>query len=153
MSLDRVDRKILVAMQRNNRLTTETLSKLVGVSATACQRRLKRLRDAGVIEADVAILSPEAVGRPMLMLVFVSLERDRLKVIDRFKKAIRRTPEIISAYCVTGDFDFVLMISVRDIGDYEAFTRRFLFGHPEIKKSSTMIVMDRTKVSLALPID
>lgn len=153
MNLNRVDQKILVAMQRNNRLTTEELSKLAGLSATACQRRLKRLRDAGVIEADVAIVSPEAVGRPMLMLMFVSLERDRADVIDRFKTAIRRTHEIMSGYYVTGDADFVLIISMRDIRDYEAFTRRFLFEHSDIKGFSTMIVMDRTKVSLALPLE
>ncbi|TIQ75268.1 MAG: AsnC family transcriptional regulator, partial [Mesorhizobium sp.] len=65
MDLDRVDRKLLNAVQRDNRLTTAELGELAGLSATACQRRLKRLRDEGVIEADVAIVSPQAVGRPM----------------------------------------------------------------------------------------
>ncbi|RUZ71708.1 Lrp/AsnC family transcriptional regulator, partial [Mesorhizobium sp. M7A.F.Ca.US.006.01.1.1] len=98
MDLDRIDRKILNVVQRNNRLTTEELGELAGLSATACQRRLKRLRDAGVIEADVAIVSPEAVGRPLLLLVSITLERDRADIIDRFKQAIRRTPEIMNAY-------------------------------------------------------
>ncbi|RUV87042.1 Lrp/AsnC family transcriptional regulator [Mesorhizobium sp. M1A.F.Ca.IN.020.06.1.1] len=153
MELDRIDRKILVAVQRNNRLTTEELGELAGLSATACQRRLKRLRDAGVIEADVAIVSPEAVGRPLITLVSISLERDRSDIIDRFKQAIRRTPEIMSAYYVTGEADFVLIISVRDMVEYEAFTRRFFYENPDIKGFSTMVVMDRTKISLALPID
>ncbi|TIQ16692.1 MAG: Lrp/AsnC family transcriptional regulator, partial [Mesorhizobium sp.] len=96
MDLDRIDRKILNVVQRNNRLTTEELGELAGLSATACQRRLKRLRDAGVIEADVAIVSPEAVGRPLLLLVSITLERDRADIIDRFKQAIRRTPEIMN---------------------------------------------------------
>ncbi|RWA59005.1 MAG: Lrp/AsnC family transcriptional regulator [Mesorhizobium sp.] len=153
MELDRIDRKILIAVQRNNRLTTEELGELAGLSATACQRRLKRLRDAGVIEADVAIVSPEAVGRPMITLVSISLERDRSDIIDRFKQAIRRTPEIMSAYYVTGEADFVLIISVRDMMEYEAFTRRFFYENPDIKGFSTMVVMDRTKISLAVPID
>ncbi|AZV23648.1 MAG: AsnC family transcriptional regulator [Mesorhizobium sp.] len=153
MDLDRVDRKILSAVQRNNRLTTEELGELAGLSATACQRRLKRLRDARVIEADVSIISPGAVGRPMLMLVSISLERDRSDIIDRFKQAIRRTPEIMNAYYVTGDADFVLTVSVRDMVEYEAFTRRFFYENPDIKGFSTMVVMDRTKVSLAVPID
>lgn len=153
MELDRIDRKILVAVQRNNRLTTEELGELAGLSATACQRRLKRLRDAGVIEADVAIVSPEAVGRPLITLVSISLERDRSDIIDRFKQAIRRTPEIMSAYYVTGEADFVLIISVRDMVEYEAFTRRFFYENPDIKGFSTMVVMDRTKISLAVPID
>ncbi|TIO33230.1 MAG: Lrp/AsnC family transcriptional regulator, partial [Mesorhizobium sp.] len=73
--------------------------------------------------------------------------------IDRFKQAIRRTPEIMSAYYVTGEADFVLIISVRDMVEYEAFTRRFFYENPDIKGFSTMVVMDRTKISLALPID
>ncbi|MER8899636.1 Lrp/AsnC family transcriptional regulator [Mesorhizobium sp. M0676] len=153
MELDRIDRKLLIAVQRNNRLTTEELGELAGLSATACQRRLKRLRDAGVIEADVAVVSPTAVGRPMMMLTFIGLERDRSDIIDRFKQAIRRTPEIMSAYYVTGEADFVLAISVRDMVEYEAFTRRFFFEHPDIKGFKTMVVMDRIKATLALPID
>ncbi|AYG64110.1 Lrp/AsnC family transcriptional regulator [Rhizobium jaguaris] len=153
MELDHFDRKILDAVQRNNRLTTEELGELVGLSATACQRRLKKLRDAGVIEADVAIVSPEAVGRPMLMLVSISLERDRSNIIDRFKQAIRKTPEIMSAFYVTGEADFVLLICVRDMVEYEAFTRRFFYENPDIKGFSTMVVMDRTKVSFAVRID
>ncbi|TJW74645.1 MAG: AsnC family transcriptional regulator, partial [Mesorhizobium sp.] len=82
MDLDRVDRKLLNAVQRDNRLTTAELGELAGLSATACQRRLKRLRDEGVIEADVAIVSPQAVGRPMLMLASISLERERVDIID-----------------------------------------------------------------------
>ncbi|MER8467622.1 Lrp/AsnC family transcriptional regulator [Mesorhizobium sp. M1396] len=153
MDLDRIDLKILNAVQRNNRLTTDELGELAGLSATACQRRLKRLRDTGVIEADVAIVSPEAVGRPMLMLVSVSLERDRSDIIDRFKQAVRRTPEIMSAYYVTGDADFVLVVSARDMADYEAFTRRFFHEQPDIKAVKTMVAMDRIKASFSLPID
>ncbi|BCH34938.1 ArsR family transcriptional regulator [Mesorhizobium sp. L-8-10] len=151
--LDRIDRKLLIAVQRNNRLTTEELGELAGLSATACQRRLKRLRDARVIQADVAVISPEAIGRPMLMLASITLERDRADIIDRFKQAIRRTPEIMNGYYVTGEADFVLAISVRDMVEYEAFTRRFFHEHPDIKGFKTMVVMDRIKTSLALPID
>ncbi|WP_202315226.1 Lrp/AsnC family transcriptional regulator [Mesorhizobium sp. L-8-10] len=153
MDLDRVDRTILIAVQRNNRLTAGELGELAGLSATACQRRLKRLRDAGVIEADVAIVSPEAVGRPVITLMSISLERDRPDIIDLFKQAIRRTPEVMSAYYVAGDADFVLIISAHDMLSYERFTRHFLYENPDVKEIKTMVVMDRTKISLALPID
>ncbi|MGX8009753.1 Lrp/AsnC family transcriptional regulator [Mesorhizobium sp. ORM8.1] len=153
MDLDKVDRKLLNAVQRNNRLTTEELGEIAGLSATACQRRLKRLRESGVIEADVAIVSPKAVGRPLIMLTSISLERDRADIIDRFKQAVRRTPEIMSAYYVTGEADFVLTISVRDMAEYEEFTRRFFHEHSDIKGSKTMVVMDRIKSSFALPIE
>ncbi|PSH55591.1 Lrp/AsnC family transcriptional regulator [Phyllobacterium sophorae] len=153
MDLDRIDLKILSAVQCNNRLTTEQLGQLAGLSPTACQRRLKHLRDSGVIQADVAVVSPEAVGRPLMMLVLVDIERYRSDVIDRFKQTIQRAPEVMSAYAVTGNADFVLIISVRDLAEYDAFSQRFFFDSPVVRNYSTMIVMDRTKVSLAIPID
>jgi Lrp/AsnC family leucine-responsive transcriptional regulator len=153
MELDRFDLRLLAALQADNRRTTEALGEAVGLSPTACQRRLKKLRDAGVIEADVAIVSPQAVGRPLLMLVSVALERERADIIDRFKKAILRTPEIMSGYYVTGETDFVLVVSARDMADYEMFTRRFFYENADIKGFKTMVVMDRVKASFALPLD
>jgi Lrp/AsnC family leucine-responsive transcriptional regulator len=153
MPLDRLDLKLLQAVQADNRLTSEALSEAVGLSPTACQRRLKRLRDEGIIEADVAIVSPQAVGRPLLMLVAVSLERERADIIDRFKQAIRRTKEIMSGYYVTGDADFMLIVSARDMEDYESFTRRFFYENADIKGFKTTVVMDRVKASFNLPID
>lgn len=153
MQLDRLDLKLLEAVQVDNRQTSNELGEAVGLSPTACQRRLKKLRDGGVIEANVAIVSPEAVGRPLLMLVQVSLERERADIIDRFKQAIRRTPEIMSGYYVTGEADFFLILSARDMADYEAFTRRFFYENADIKGFKTMVVMDRVKASFALPIE
>lgn len=153
MKLDRVDRKLLAALQRNNRVTTDQLGELAGLSATACQRRIKRLRNAGVIENEVAIVSPAAAGRPLLMLVSVALERERTDIIDLFKQAIRHTPEIMSGYYVTGEADFVLVVSARDMDDYEAFTRRFFYENTDIKGFKTTVVMDRVKISFALPMD
>ena len=123
--LDRIDIGILQAVQQNNRLTSEELGERVGLSATACQRRLKRLRAEGVIESDISVISPKAVGRPVSMLVLVSLERERADIVDKFKSAIRSTPEVMIGYYVTGDADFVLLITAKDMEDYERFTRRF----------------------------
>ena len=86
MEIDRIDAGILTALQKDNKLTSDQLSFMVNLSATAVQRRLKRLRANGVIEADVSIISPKAVGRPISMLVFVTLERERASIIDRFKQ-------------------------------------------------------------------
>jgi len=153
MTLDRLDLKLLQAVQADNRQTTEALGEAVGLSATACQRRLKKLRDDGVIEADVAIVSHAAVGRPLLIIVQVCLERERADIIDRFKHAIRRTPEVMSGYYVTGDADFLLVVSARDMADYESFTRRFFYENADIKgfkTFKTMVVMDRVKASMGL---
>jgi Lrp/AsnC family leucine-responsive transcriptional regulator len=151
--LDRIDIGILQAVQQNNRLTSEELGERVGLSATACQRRLKRLRAEGVIEADISVISPKAVGRPVSMLVLVSLERERADIVDKFKAAIRSTPEVMIGYYVTGDADFVLLITAKDMEDYERFTRRFFYENHDIKGFKTMVVMDRVKASFALPID
>ena len=151
--LDRIDIGILQAVQQNNRLTSEELGERVGLSATACQRRLKRLRAEGVIEADISVISPKAVGRPVSMLVLVSLERERADIVDKFKAAIRSTPEVMIGYYVTGDADFVLLITAKDMEDYESFTRRFFYENHDIKSFKTMVVMDRVKASFALPID
>jgi len=152
MELDRLDYKLLAAIQTNNRMTADALSEVAGLSATACQRRLKRLREAGIIEGDVAIVSPAAVGRPLMMIVHVSLERERADIVDRFKASIRRTPEILSGYYVTGDADFVLMVSARSMEEYESFTRDFFYENRDIRGFKTMVVMDRVKASFALPL-
>lgn len=152
IELDRIDVALLRAVQRNNRLTSDELSVKVGLSPTACQRRLKRLRDGGVIEADVAIVAPKAVGRPITMLVLVTLERERADIVDRFKAAIRSTPEVMTGYYVTGDADFVLVVTARDMEDYEQFTRRFFYENHDIKGFKTMVAMDRVKASFELPI-
>ncbi|MGH6876850.1 MAG: Lrp/AsnC family transcriptional regulator [Rhizomicrobium sp.] len=152
MELDRADRKLLEAVQRNNQLSSKQLGELVGLSATACQRRMKRLRHERVIEADVAIVAPAAAGRPLLMVVSVTLERERSDIIDRLKQAIRDTPEIMCGYYVTGDADFVLVISARDMHDFDNFTRRFFYNNPDIKVFKTMVVIDRVKASFMLPL-
>jgi Lrp/AsnC family leucine-responsive transcriptional regulator len=152
MQLDAIDIRILNLVQKNNRLTTEVLAEKTGLSATACQRRLKRLRAAGVIEADVSIISPQAVGRHVEMLVLVSLERERADIIDRFKKAIRTTPEVVNGFYVTGESDFALYITARDMQDYERFTRQFFYENPDIKGFKTLVIMDRVKAGLALPL-
>ena len=153
MELDAIDVRILSIVQKNNRLTTEALAEMAGLSATACQRRLKRLREEGIIEADVSIISPKAVGRYVQMLVLVSLERERRDIIDRFKKAIRTTREVVNGFYVTGESDFVLYVTARDMEEYEEFTRRFFYENPDIKGFKTLVIIDRVKIGFALPLE
>ncbi|WP_074750207.1 Lrp/AsnC family transcriptional regulator [Pseudomonas abietaniphila] len=152
MELDRIDARLLAELQRNNRVSSEELGELVGLSSTGIQRRLKRLRSSGIIEADIAVVSPKAVGRDVMMLVMVSLERERADIIDTFKHSIRTTPEIMSGYYVTGDADFVLVVTTRNMEEYEQFTRQFFYNNPNIKGFKTMVVMDRVKAGFSIPI-
>ncbi|WP_407169177.1 Lrp/AsnC family transcriptional regulator [Bradyrhizobium sp. ORS 111] len=153
MRYDKIDARILEIVQKNNRLTSEVIGELAGLSATACQRRLKRLRSEGIIEADVSIVSPKAVGNPIQMLVLVSLERERSDIIDKFKKAIRSSVEVVNGFYVTGDADFVLYVTACTMEDYEQFTRRFFYENPDIKGVKTMVIMDRVKAGFAVPIE
>ncbi|GAA08049.1 Lrp/AsnC family transcriptional regulator [Acetobacter tropicalis] len=150
---DRIDASILEIVQKNNRLTSQVIGDQVGLSATACQRRLKRLRDIGVIEGDVSIISARAVGRPIQMIVLVTLERERSDIIDRFKRALRITPEIVNSFYVTGETDFVLYVTARSMEDYEVFTRNFFYENPDIRGFKTLVVMDRVKAGFSVPVE
>ncbi|MDA9521714.1 ArsR family transcriptional regulator [Bradyrhizobium sp. CCBAU 11434] len=152
MQYDRIDARILEIVQKNNRLTSEVIGEMAGLSPTACQRRLKRLRSEGIIEADVSIVSAKAAGRPIQMLVLVNLERERSDIIDRFKKAIKSSVDVVNGFYVTGEADFVLYVTAPTMEEYEQFTRRFFYANPDIKGFKTMVIMDRVKVGFAVPI-
>jgi Lrp/AsnC family transcriptional regulator, leucine-responsive regulatory protein len=152
MDLDSFDLRLLALVQQDARQSTESLAAEVGLSAAAVQRRLKRLRQEGVIAATVAVVAPEAVGRPMTFVVEVSLERERADLMDGFKRLMRATPEVQQCYYVTGDTDFVVVVTARSMADYEAFTRRTFFGNPNIRRFRTSVVMDRVKVGLTVPV-
>ena len=152
-ALDEFDLRLLRLVQRNNRLTHEELGGAVGLSPSACQRRLAKLRQRGIIEADIAVIAPEAVGRQLTMIVDVTLERERPDIMDEFKRSMLATPEVMQCYYVTGDADFILVLTARDMGHYEAFTKQFFFANPNIRRFQTRVVMDRVKTGLFVPID
>lgn len=153
MELDAFDLKLLSILQSSTRGTADELARQVGLSPSACLRRVRRLREAGVIEAEVAVVKPRAVGRELTMVVQVALERERADIIDTFKRAMRATPEVMQCFYVTGDTDFILIVTMPSMQDYEQFTNRFFFQNPNVRRFTTMVVMDWVKVGLAVPID
>jgi Lrp/AsnC family leucine-responsive transcriptional regulator len=154
--LDEFDVKLLDALQENNQRTSEELADLVHLSPASCLRRAKRLRESKVISADVSIVAPEVIGQRMTMIVLVSFEREQYDLIDAFKASMRANPQVTQCYYVTGTIDFVMMISVKDVADYEAFTRKFFFENRNVKRFDTLVVMScakfdvNVKASLAL---
>src|SRR5438874_1940376 len=152
MPLDKLDARLLDLVQRNNRLSSEELGALVGLSASGVQRRLKRMRADGLIEADVAIVSPKAVGRHVTLLVLISFERDASDTAERFKQAVRNMPEVMSGFLVTGEADFVLMVTAKDMDEYAEFKRRLVSEHSEIKRVESIVVLDRIKTGFTVPI-
>ena len=87
------------------------------------------------------------------MIVQVSLELDQLEHIDRFKQAMLALPEVMQCYYVTGNSDFILILTAKDMKDYEAFTRRVFVNNPSIKNFITNVVMDQVKVGLTIPLE
>ncbi len=152
IELDGFDVKLLNLMQRNNRLTAEELSTQAGLSPSSCQRRIARLRREGVIAADISVVSPKAVGRHLTMVVEVTLERENPDLISAFKRSMAQTEEVMQCYYVTGNADFILIITARDMPHYEEFTQRFFFENPNIRRFDTMVVMDAVKRGLHVPI-
>jgi Lrp/AsnC family transcriptional regulator, leucine-responsive regulatory protein len=143
--LDPFDVALLNIVQDNNLLTTERLAEKVGLSATACQRRLKRLRAEGVIAADVSLLSAEAAGTPVTLIVLVSLEREQRDLLDGFKRRIAGYPEVTQCYYVTGNADFILVVRVASMEAYGKFTERAFFGDKNVKAFQTFASMQTVK--------
>ena len=146
--MDDKDLHILKLVQTNARLTAETISERVGLSSAAVQKRLKKLKETGVIEREIAVLSPKKLDRDLTVIVEVILERENRQQLEAFKKKMRTAPSVQQCYYTTGEADFLLILSVRDIKEYEAFTQEHFFDASNISRFKTSIVMDRVKTSL-----
>ena len=143
--LDEIDRRLLDEVQIDNRQSIETLSQKTSTSVSSVQRRLARLRNTGVIEADVSIVSQEALGWPMTFIVEVGLERERIDLLDAFRDTMRKLPEVQQCYYVTGNIDFILIVSTRDMRAYEEFSRRVFSENPNIRTYASHVVVDCVK--------
>ncbi len=149
--LDDFDKQILKIMQVSNRITSENIAEKIGLSAAAVQRRIKRLRQQNIISADISVINPKSINRPLTLVVQVTLERERADLMDAFKKAMKVNSMVQQCYYVTGNSDFILIITAQDMDDYEFFTRRHFFDNANIRNFQTNVVMDRVKVGLELP--
>lgn len=150
--IDDTDRKLLSLIQKDNRRTTDALGDEIGLSAAAVQRRLKRLREKGVIESEIAVLSPKATGGHMTFIVEVSLEKESVGLIDDFMRSLKESDQVQQAYYVTGEADFILIVIARDMDDFEQFTRTHFFDNANIRRFRTNVVFSRVKVGLEVPL-
>ncbi|MCP4329943.1 MAG: Lrp/AsnC family transcriptional regulator [Alphaproteobacteria bacterium] len=151
-ALDEYDTKILNLLQANNRLTSEAIANAVALSPTACQRRIRRLRDSGVIAAEFAVLDPEKLGGMLTVIVQVVLKRGGAHTVDAFKRDVRGIPEIQQCYYVTGEYDFVLIVTAKDMADYDRLTRGVFFENTNIEKFHTIVAIQNVKVGLRIPL-
>jgi len=151
-NIDGFDRKILEIIQQSNRTTSDQIAEQVGLSPAAVQRRMKRMREQNIIQSDIAVVNPKAVGRGVTLIVQVTLERERLDLLDTFKKEMKVNPSVQQCYYVTGSADFILVVTAKDMEDYEVFTREVFFDNLNIRNFQTNVVMDSVKAGLSVPV-
>ncbi|MCK2082485.1 MULTISPECIES: Lrp/AsnC family transcriptional regulator [Aeromonas] len=142
---DKFDLLILAELQQDARLPIPELAHRVGLSAPACYRRVRALREAGLIEREVALVAPATMGWPITMLVLVTLERDHGRIVDEMIASLQREPEVMDLWYVTGEQDFVLQVAARDMQSYEQFTRRVLHAREQVRSFKTLVVMGQHK--------
>lgn len=148
--LDSFDRAILAILERDNTTPQRAIGQAVNLSAPAVQRRIRRMEEQGVIEANVAIVNPASVGRPLTIVVAVDVESERVDLLDAAKASFAAAPEVQQCYYVAGEADFILVISVATMGEYEDVTRRLFFGNLNVKRFRTFVAMDRVKTGLSV---
>lgn len=148
--LDSIDKQLLQLLQQNNRKSAEELGRKLNLSTSAVQRRLQRLRTNKVIEADISIVSSEAAGMHVSFIVEVSLNLGNSTVIENFKKLMNTCPEVMQCYYVAGLYDFILVVSTKDMTHYEAFSKKYLMDHKSVKQFYTHVVLNRVKMQYGM---
>ncbi|MHA6261932.1 Lrp/AsnC family transcriptional regulator [Arenibacterium sp. CAU 1754] len=150
-TFDEIDRKLLMVLQRDSTLPLEEMGDRVGLSRNACWRRIKAMEDAGVIRQRVALLDPQAVGLGLTVFIQIKTRSHDPDWLDRFARATRLMPEILGAYRMTGDLDYLIRARVRDVADYDRLYRK-LIERVEMSDVSASFVMEELKETTELPL-
>ena len=150
--LSAIDRSILRIVQIDARFRLEDIAEKVGASVATVQRRIRHLKQEGVIQGETAVVNPDAVKQGMTFLILVEMERERLDILDAFRRKIHAEEQIQQCYYITGDADFALVALARDMNEYRDLIQRLFFDDTNVKRFRTSVVMDRTKVGLNVPV-
>ena len=153
MKLDQFDRKLLQLMQADAKMGLEALASETGLSVASVQRRLKALRTSGAILSEVAIVDAKKLGVAMSFIVMVELERERQDQIDAFSRQVQSEPMVQQCYYITGDADFCLVCTAKDMDDFQELTKRLFFDNSNVRRFRTSVVMGRKKIGLGIPVD
>ncbi|MBY3258805.1 Lrp/AsnC family transcriptional regulator [Rhizobium laguerreae] len=151
--LDRFDLAILDVLQRDNKTPQREIAVAIGLSAPAVQRRIKRLEENGTIIANIAVVSPSHVGQEITVFVEVEMDSEHAVMHDKARRAFQEAPEVQQCYYVTGEVDFILIVVVKTMGDYEDLTKRLFFSDNNVKRFRSFVAMARVKVGLSVPLD
>jgi Lrp/AsnC family leucine-responsive transcriptional regulator len=152
-ALDKVDRKILNLLQKDNQIPTRILAEKVHISQPTCLRRIRELREAGVIGADVSMVDPFALGYGMLAFLEVSLNNQADEQMLEFEARMNREPEVMQCYFVSGDYDYFLVVHVLDMDAYYQFVRRAISGSGNVRHFQSRFPMKRAKFATRIAFD
>jgi len=150
--LDRLDRRILLVLQQDGRISTVDLAERIGLSATATSERVKRLHRDGYILGYTARLDASKLGRSFLVFVEVTLDKTTPDVFELFAVAVQRTPDVLECHLVAGGFDYLLKTRVADMAAYRKLLGEVLLALPGVKETRTYAVMEEVKSETRLPV-
>jgi Lrp/AsnC family leucine-responsive transcriptional regulator len=154
MELDKLDRRILRELQLDGSITNAELAERVGLSATPCARRVKRMQDEGLIEGQVIVLSPSHLGLKLSALVQVSMDRHTPDRFERFEAEIRKHPEVIECLLITGQSaDYQLKVVVTDMEQYQEFLLSTITRIEGVADVHSSFILRKVLDSTALPLD
>ena len=145
--MDKIDRKILAELQRNGRASLQEISQAVGLSSTPCWTRMKKLEETGVIERYTVNLNADALGLGETVMVQVTLDSHSDNTLEKFGETLASIPEVVEAYLVSGEYDYLLRIAVKDTKDYERLLREKLYKIKGVRHSKSSFVLRTLKKS------
>jgi Lrp/AsnC family leucine-responsive transcriptional regulator len=149
--LDRFDLHLLELMQVDARQPVSQLAEAVGLSAPACYRRIRRLREMGAIEREVAVVKPRTLGWTLSMIVLVVLEREGNRAVNNLMARLAKHPQVTEVSNVTGDYDFAVRMVARDMEDYGDFAEAFFANDERVRTFKTLVVIRESNSTTPLP--
>ncbi len=152
IALDAFDRKLLERLQVDAQTPISVLADEIGLSAPACYRRIRRLRDTGAINREVAVVHPRTLGWPLSMLVLVTMERENARTVDEMVRMLKDVPEVVEAWNVTGDHDFVVRMLARDMESYDELVRELFAADDRVRSFKTLVVIRQVKNASPVPV-
>jgi Lrp/AsnC family transcriptional regulator, leucine-responsive regulatory protein len=152
MTFDRIDRLILETLQRDARITNAALAEKVSLSESACLRRVRVLESSGLISGYGARIDQVKAGLPVNVFVSITLDRQDQTDLQTFEEAVRRIPEVMECYLMTGDFDYLLRVVVADTADFERVHSRHLTRLPHVARVHSSFALRAVARLHVLPI-
>lgn len=152
MELDDFDRRLLNLVQSDAGQTAERLAENVGLSPSAVQRRLRRLRETGVIVRETAIVDPKCIGSPVSFIVALQVERERPEMLSQLRTWLEMQDHVQQAFYVTGEADFMLVVTAPDTEAYDDLMSRLMADNPNVRRFTTYLALGIVKRGLAIPV-